>query len=156
MFGEFVSAHEKLLNHPKIVKHLVVRNNNTKPLYSILKRDYTRGRHMIGNCTCVCESHWFFQCFWRQFWMLDVSSWLCIQFLTRNPIFRSPIPNSDVQGPNIGLENLDFLSYNFLLHASTVLWSQLVTTDSETKYGGHSSYKPPGAFYTTSETTRNP
>ena len=62
--------------------------------------------------------------------ILDVSSWLYIQFLMRNPIFRSKLSNSGVQRLKnrknetrkcLKIKGLDFLSYDFLSYVSTVV-----------------------------------
>ena len=47
-----------------------------------------------------------FSVFWPDFGILDVSSWQYIQFSMRNPIFRSKISKSGVQGAKIRKNNL--------------------------------------------------
>ena len=42
---------------------------------------------------------WIFLIFGSESRILDVSSWLYIQFLMRNPIFRTKLSNSGVQRP---------------------------------------------------------
>ena len=42
-------------------------------------------------------------------WILDISSWQDIWFLTRNPIVRSKINKSNVQGPKVRKDQLRLL-----------------------------------------------
>ena len=64
------------------------------------------------------------------FGILDISSLLYVEFLTRNLIYQVKIAHSGVQRPKIRtnetrkvckIEGLDFLSYDFLSYASTVV-----------------------------------
>ena len=51
--------------------------------------------------------------FLNTFWILDMSSWQSIQFLPRNPMFRSKAKNSGAQGPNMK-ENLRKTLFDFV------------------------------------------